>query len=68
MVLKKNDNTVLLRTVFSESVKYNALQTAPKLSLREKCPNTEFLLVRIFLYSDWIPVSILTEWGKNVWS
>ena len=23
-------------------------------SLREKCPNTEFLLVRIFPYSDWI--------------
>ena len=23
-------------------------------SLREKCPNTEFFLVRIFLYSDWI--------------
>ena len=22
--------------------------------LREKCPNTEFLLVRIFLYLDWI--------------
>ena len=22
--------------------------------LREKCPNTEFFLVRIFLYSDWI--------------
>ena len=24
------------------------------LSLREKCPNTEFFLVRIFLHSDWI--------------
>ena len=23
-------------------------------ALREKCPNTEFFLVRIFLYSDWI--------------
>ena len=23
-------------------------------SLREKCPNTEFFLVHIFLYSDWI--------------
>ena len=23
-------------------------------SLREKCPNTELFLVRIFLYSDWI--------------
>ena len=25
-----------------------------KFTLREKCPNTEFFLVRIFLYSDWI--------------
>ena len=24
------------------------------LSLREKCPNTEFFMVRIFLYSNWI--------------
>ena len=24
------------------------------LSLREKCPNTELFLVRVFLYSDWI--------------
>ena len=23
-------------------------------ALREKCPNTEFFLVRIFLHSDWI--------------
>ena len=22
-------------------------------TLREKCPNTELFLVRIFLYSDW---------------
>ena len=26
----------------------------PTPSLREKCPNTEFFLVRIFLYSVWI--------------
>ena len=25
-------------------------------TLREKCPNTEFFLVRIFLYSDWIRI------------
>ena len=25
-----------------------------KVTLREKCPNTELFLVRIFLYSDWI--------------
>ena len=24
-------------------------------ALREKCPNREFFLVRIFLYLDWIP-------------
>ena len=24
-------------------------------SQREKCPNAEFFLVRIFLFSDWIP-------------
>ena len=24
------------------------------MTLREKCPNTELFLVRIFLYSDWI--------------
>ena len=24
------------------------------LSLREKCPNAQFILVRIFLYSHWI--------------
>ena len=24
------------------------------ITLHEKCPNTEFFLVRIFLYSDWI--------------
>ena len=43
-------------------------------TLREKCPNTEFFLVRIFLYSDWIR-SILQyfEWkavnatGKIQW-
>ena len=29
-------------------------------SLRGKCPNTEFFLVRIFLDSDWI--KIFTEW------
>ena len=38
-------------------------------TLREKCPNTEFFLLRIFLYSDWIPkftvnLSIQSEKGK----
>ena len=30
------------------------LMTAPSLPLREKCPNTEFFLVRTFQHSDWI--------------
>ena len=29
-------------------------ETSHKSSLREKCPNTEFFLVRIFPHSDWI--------------
>ena len=29
-----------------------------KMTLREKCPNTEFFLVRIFLYLSWIHISI----------
>ena len=31
--------------------------------LREKCPNTEFFLVRIFLHSDWIRREILSVSG-----
>ena len=31
-----------------------------KISIREKCPNTEFFLVRIFLYSDQIKLLIWT--------
>ena len=39
------------------------------LTLREKCPNTEFFLVRIFRHSDWIrrdtvSLCIHTECGK----
>ena len=30
-------------------------------TMREKCPNTEFFLVRIFLYSDW-------RWRCFFWS
>ena len=35
-----------------------------KISLREKCPNTELCLVRIFLYSDWIRRCIQSECRK----
>ena len=34
------------------------------LILREKCSNTEFFLVRIFLYSDWIRIQN-TEFSPN---
>ena len=30
------------------------MKSFEKIALREKCPNTEFLLVRIFLHLDWI--------------
>ena len=36
-------------------------------SLRGKCPNTEFFLVRIFVYSNWIPEN--TDWKKlSIWT
>ena len=37
--------------ISSDKTYYMVLSDA---SLREKCPNTEFFLVRIFLYLDWI--------------
>ena len=34
---------------------HNAIQPLQMMhTLREKCPNTELFLVRIFLYLDWI--------------
>ena len=33
---------------------YFGVSTSKWKELREKCPNTELFLVRIFLYSDWI--------------
>ena len=33
---------------------YNIIFPLLPVTLREKCPNTEFILVPIFLYSDWI--------------
>ena len=35
-------------------VNHLRLKIPVSITLREKCPNTEFFLVRIFLYSDWI--------------
>ena len=34
-------------------------------TLREKCPNTEFFLVRIFLHSDWIRKFIQIQENTN---
>ena len=42
-----------------------------KTSLREKCPNTEFFLVRIFPHSDWIrrdtPVQAVVDFNSFSW-
>ena len=38
-----------------------------KFALREKCSNTKLFLVRIFLYSDWIQISVFSpNTGKHV--
>ena len=49
--LKLVNNYVVLAAVID---KQNWNIYPSDLLLREKCPNTEFLMVRIFLYSDWI--------------
>ena len=36
----------------------------PSTNLREKCPNTEFFLVRIFLYSDYVNLCIQSKYWK----
>ena len=36
-------------------------------SLREKYPNTEFFLVRIFQYLDWIQTSKNYPFGDFLW-
>ena len=41
----------------------------PIFTLREKCPNMEFFLVRIFLYSDWIRTrknSVFAHFSRSV--
>ena len=40
------------KTFFRKTQVVKLSQAIP--TLREKCPNTEFFVVRIFLYSDWI--------------
>ena len=40
-----------------------------KMLLREKCPNTEFILVSIFLYSNWIQIQKNTDQKKlHIWT
>ena len=42
------------QVLFDEAINQNNSLLCNKLSLCEKCPNTEFSLVRIFGYLDWI--------------
>ena len=45
----------MLLLYFAVIILYYAINcTSRYLTLREKCPNMELFLVRIFLYSDWI--------------
>ena len=48
-------HAVALKTnMFHSIINNNRIFCSIELSLREKCPNTELFLVRIFLYMDWI--------------
>ena len=52
-----------------EQEKIEKMRRLSRLTLREKCPNTEFSLVRIFPHSDWIrrygiSLRIQSECGK----
>ena len=49
--MKYSTNCLNFRKERQKNVKGNEKSTH---TLREKCPNTELFLVRIFLYSDWI--------------
>ena len=47
----------MVRQAFSENLFYRTLTGdcfCIEILLREKCPNTEFFLVRVFPHSDWI--------------
>ena len=50
------DTTVALLSTSANSLGASKWKTIYFLSLIEKCPNAEFILVRIFLYSDWIRI------------
>ena len=48
------DTPIMIKMIKICSWKIHWLTCFPKKLLREKCPDTELFLVRIFLYSDWI--------------
>ena len=48
------DASVTSSSIILKSDPIDWTLSAVTLSLREKCPNVELFLVRIFLYSDWI--------------
>ena len=45
-IFKENDRSITIQIWFRFAI----------FTLREKCPNTEFFLIRILLYSDWIRI------------
>ena len=47
-----NKPTVALINLMNQLNNFTDDEKENELTLREKCPNTEFLLVRIFLHSD----------------
>ena len=51
--LNKNNFMNVLGNLSDVFNVYSFFKSMPNHTLREKYPNTEFLLVRIFLYSDW---------------
>ena len=48
---------------------FSRQEVIPSLPLREKCPNTEFFLVRIFPHSHWIRIdtNYLSVFSPNAW-
>ena len=47
-------------------MKFENVSYKPQNSLREKCPNTEFFLVRIFLHSDTFHAVIILLESKDI--
>ena len=62
--LKNNSGGTLVNIVGHFCFK---IMNSGRLSLREKFPNTELFLVRIFPYSDWIRTRNSSVFGRSVW-